>query len=83
MDDKKIDIKESQTPDKKPASLLTREDSTKFKSEAKADNNRFFHSVTTENKGINQTTNVTVHVEQPKDDCLTGCFSFLGSCCKK
>ena len=36
-----------------------------------------------ENHGHQQTTNVTVVVEQPKDDCMSGCFAFLSNCFKK
>ena len=50
-----------------------------YKSEAVSDKNRFFHGVKSDNKGVTQTTNVTVNVEQ-QDDCLTSCFSGLAKC---
>jgi hypothetical protein len=45
-----------------------------------SDSNRFFKRVQNENQGVRQEVNVTVNVEQPKDDCMTSCFSALGAC---
>lgn len=55
------------------------EHSHHYKSEAKSDKNRFFHHVQTGN----QTVNVNVKVEQPQENCLTGCFSALAKCFSK
>lgn len=49
------------------------------RSESKPDKNRFFQD---SQKG-NQTVSVTVNVEQPKEDCLSGCFAALTQCFKK
>ncbi len=50
------------------------------KSTATSDKHRFFHGVQQTQDGVTQTVNVTVNVEQPKDDCITSCFSAIGAC---
>lgn len=52
----------------------------KEREESVSNTNRFFKHVATDNQGVRQEVNVTVNVEQPKDDCLTSCFSALGAC---
>lgn len=50
-----------------------------YRSEAKSDSNRFFHSAEKKTEGVTQTVNVEVNIDQ-KDDCLTSCFSGLAKC---
>ncbi len=54
-----------------------KEASTSHKSDVKTDRNRLFHSA----QAGNQTVNVNVTIEQPKDDdCTTSCFASIAKC---
>jgi hypothetical protein len=51
---------------------------TRHTSEAKSDQNRFFHRVRVDRHGVSQVTNVTVQIQPDKqDDPCTGCFKML------
>ena len=51
-----------------------------YRSEAKSNGQGFFHQVKSRHRGINQTTNVNVNIQQ--DDALTGCFKSIFKCLK-
>lgn len=48
--------------------------------ESSSDSNRFFHHSSLKTAGVNQTTNVTVNVNEKQESCMTGCFSGLAKC---
>ena len=46
----------------------------RHRSEARSDQNSFFHRVRVEKNGVSQITNVNVSVQPDNQDCVTGCF---------
>lgn len=55
----------------------------RHRSEAKTDQNSFFHRVRVEKGGVSQITNVNVNIQPDKDDPCTGCFKAIASVFKK
>lgn len=49
-----------------------------YKSQAMSDKNRLFHHVKGKQNGVTQNVTVDVKVEQPADNCVTGCFAAIG-----
>lgn len=55
----------------------------RHRSEAKSDQNSFFHRVRVEKNGISQITNVNVNIQPDKDDPCTSCFKAIANVFKK
>lgn len=54
------------------------------KGKLKGGKSRLFHDVEMKTKeGVIQNVQVDVRVEQPDENCLSGCFKMLGSCLGK
>jgi len=54
----------------------------RHRSEARSDQNSFFHRVRVEKNGVSQVTNVNVQIQPDKEDPCTGCFKMIMKCFK-
>lgn len=76
--DEKAELQPVEHEEKSDGSLSSNSEkkSHHYRSEAVSDRNRMFHKVRQRGQ-VNQNVEVSVKVEQAKDDCLSGCFKSI------
>jgi hypothetical protein len=77
-----MDVKEPIIEQKSSGILEEKSDSSdrktyRHRSEARSDQNSFFHRVRVEKNGVSQITNVNVNIQPDKEDPCTGCFKAI------